>query len=65
MKQNLTTKNRSSIFSSSYSKPAKKKKAPKNTLEQRIRKLENDNKDLWEMIDKLEVALGLKRIGEL
>jgi exonuclease VII small subunit len=65
MKQNLIKADRGAIFSSSYSKPVKKKKAPKNTLEQRVRKLENENKELWEMIEKLEVAIGLKRIGEL
>lgn len=37
------------------------RKPSKNTIEQRVRKLENDSNDLWDVINKLEVAMGLKR----
>lgn len=40
------------------------KKSGKNTLEQRIRKLENENKSLWEAVGKLETLFGLKKSKE-
>lgn len=36
------------------------KRPNKNTLEQRVRQLENENKALWEAVGKVETAMGLK-----
>lgn len=40
------------------------KRPTKNTLEQRVRKLENENNAVWEAIGKVESAMGLKKSKE-
>lgn len=42
-------------------KPSRKKRHAKDTLEQRIRTLENENKELWEAIEKIETSIGISR----
>lgn len=41
------------------------KRPLKNTLEQRVRILENENKSLWDAIGKLEHAVGLRKSKDM